>query len=104
MRQYVVEWKLPNVSFKSTTSGSSYRWVLRRAVQFLETVVERLMEAKLARSEQPLLFLRLHLAQYRLQLGEVAECAKAVEAGKEELDSLRDVRSCACPRSLKSDV
>lgn len=61
------------------------------AVAFLEGVIKDLIEAKLPRSEQPLLFLRMHVAQYLLVLGQTKECKAAVEEGKQSLDSMGDV-------------
>lgn len=64
------------------------------AVAFLEGVIKDLVEAKLPRSEQPLLFLRMHVARYLLMLGQTKECKSAIEDGKQTLDSMGDVRPC----------
>jgi len=61
------------------------------AVAFLESVIKDLIEAKLPRSEQPLLFLRMHVARYLLVLGQTKECKAAIEDGKQTLDSMGDV-------------
>ena len=50
-----------------------------------------LIEAKLPRSEQPLLFLRMHVARYMLLLGKIKECKTAVGDGKQSLDAMGDV-------------
>ena len=63
----------------------------RCAVAFLEGVIKELLEAKLPRSEQPLLFLRMHVARYLLLLGQTKECKAAIEEGKQSLDSMGDV-------------
>ena len=55
-------------------------------------VVAKIVEAKLTRSEQPLLFLRMHIAQYKLVQGDLPGTKALIEAGKESLDSLPDVR------------
>ena len=61
-------------------------------------MVEKIVEAKLSRSEQPLLFLRTHIAQYKLVQGDLPGTKALIEAGKESLDSLPDVR---CLSSLR---
>lgn len=61
------------------------------AVTFLNGVITDLIEAKHGRPEQPLLFLRMHLAQFQLALGQLKECKDAVEEGKQTLDTLDDV-------------
>ena len=71
----------------------------RCAVAFLEGVIKELLEAKLPRSEQPLLFLRMHVARYLLVQGQTKECKAAIEEGKQSLDSMGDV-SAATPLLL----
>ncbi len=57
-------------------------------------------EAKLPRTEQPQLFLEMHIAQNQLTLGQAAEAKAAVEAGKETLAGLNDVSvSEGCPET-----
>ncbi|WIA38408.1 hypothetical protein OEZ86_001734 [Tetradesmus obliquus] len=63
----------------------------QQTVEFLQGVAERLKEQKLPRSEQPLLFLKMHVAQQKLEMGAVQECKVMVEEAKAELDSLADV-------------
>jgi len=58
---------------------------------FLQSVVERVKEMKLTRSDQPLLFLNMHVAQQNLEMGQVQECKVLVEDGKEALERLSDV-------------
>ncbi len=60
-------------------------------------VVAKIVEAKLSRSEQPLLFLRMHIAQYKLVQGDMPGTKALIEAGKESLDQLPDVRLCLGP-------
>ena len=67
-----------------------------RAVAFLEGVSTALAETKQPRLEQPVLFLRMHMAQYQLAAGNVDACKAAVSGAKDELDRLNDVR----PRAL----
>lgn len=40
--------------------------------------------------------MQMRIAQYQLQLGSLTECKKLVEAGKETLESLSDVRTNMC--------
>ena len=70
------------------------------AVAFLEGVINDLTEAKLPRSEQPLLFLRMHVARYLLVRGQTKECKAAVEEGKQTLDSMGDVSAASCSEIL----
>jgi 26S proteasome regulatory subunit N9 len=60
-------------------------------LDYLQGVRDKLVEQKLPRSEQPLLFLKMHIAQQRLEMGQVAECKAAVEEAKAELAGLSDV-------------
>ncbi len=56
-------------------------------------VVERLEELKHVKHADAVLYLRMHIAQFKLQLGQVAEVKKMIEDGKDSLDSLLDVRA-----------
>lgn len=60
-------------------------------VAFLQGVSDKLKEQKLPRSEQPLLFLKMHIAQQKLEMGAVQDCKVMVEEARTELDSLADV-------------
>lgn len=55
-------------------------------------VLAKIVEAKQSRSEQAQLFVRMHIAQYQLALGEQAATKALIEAATEELTSLHDVR------------
>lgn len=46
---------------------------------------------KLPRSEEPLLFLRMHVAQAQLESGAVAECKAAVSDGRDALERMHHV-------------
>ena len=50
-----------------------------------------MVETKQPRLEQPLLYLRLQIARIRLEDGDLPSCAKAVDEGRDELESLHDV-------------
>eukprot|EP00891_Asterochloris_glomerata_P005712 jgi/Astpho2/5712/Aster-02950 len=61
------------------------------AVTLLERVIKGLADSTQRVTDQPALFLRMHIAQNRLQMGEVEECKTLVEQGKEQLDKMHDV-------------
>lgn len=59
--------------------------------QFLQSVIDNIKEMKQPRSDEPVLFLNMHLAQHHLECGQVQECKVLVEGGKETLEGLSDV-------------
>jgi len=61
------------------------------ALEFLQGVHDRLVEAKLPRSEEPLLFLQMQIAEHKLELGELQACKALLDEGREALDRLHDV-------------
>ena len=61
------------------------------AITLLEGVIKGLADSTQRVTDQPALFLRMHIAQNRLQMGEVEECKTLVEQGKEQLDRMHDV-------------
>lgn len=63
----------------------------QQTITFLQGVSDKLKEQKLPRSEQPLLFLKMHIAQQQLEMGAVQECKVKIEEAKTELDALADV-------------
>ena len=81
-------------------------------MSYLEGVIGEVEEARQGRTEQPLLFLRMHVAQYQLLLGQLKACQEACEAGKATLDLLNDVRwlplstltPCMLPRHNNSTL
>jgi hypothetical protein len=58
------------------------------AVAFLKSAADKLAEWKLPRSDEPLLYLRMHIAQQQLAAGDVAECKAAIEDGAAALERL----------------
>ena len=54
-------------------------------------MVSGLQAAKAPDSAQPVLYLRMQLAQYELLGGRTAECRAIVDEGVAELDALADV-------------
>lgn len=63
------------------------------AVVFLNGVIQLIVDAKQQRSDQPLLYLKMQIAEYNLVMEQFDECKKEVEEGKEKLEGLHDVRS-----------
>lgn len=61
------------------------------SMSFLESVVVKLKEAKLPRTAEPILFLRMHIAQQHLETSNTAECKSIVDEGTTQLESLSDV-------------
>lgn len=62
-----------------------------KTLAFLQSVSDKLREQKLQRSEQPLLFLKMHVAQEQLEMGQVQECKATVGEARAELEQLADV-------------
>lgn len=59
-----------------------------QALAFLKAALDKLVEWKLPRSEEPTLFLRMNVAQQQLEMGAVAECKAAIEEGAVALERL----------------
>lgn len=60
---------------------------------FLKEVSVRIEESKqIPAMEQPLLYLKMFIAQYQLQMGYEKACKEALESGKIILDNMADVR------------
>jgi hypothetical protein len=57
---------------------------------FASQVLTNVKESKLQHTEQPQLFLSMHIAQYQLAQGQNAETKPALEEAKEKLASLND--------------
>lgn len=62
-----------------------------KAVAFLEDVSERIKETKQPRLEQPLLFLRLQIAQVKLNNDDLPGCTSIIDQGKDDLEAMHDV-------------
>ncbi|EFN57715.1 hypothetical protein CHLNCDRAFT_21334 [Chlorella variabilis] len=58
---------------------------------FIQDVIANLEASKQPDTQQPILYLRMQLAQYALVQGRLQDCKRAFEAGREELDGLTDV-------------
>ena len=63
-----------------------------QAIQFLQDVNKQITESGQRHTEQPMLFLRMHIAEYKLQMGATDDCKTLIEEGKENLDSMQNVR------------
>ncbi|GLC46825.1 hypothetical protein PLESTB_001799400 [Pleodorina starrii] len=61
------------------------------AVDMLASVVGRLEELKQPRTAEAVLFLRMHIAQHKLETGQVQECKTIAEDVTERLGKLTDV-------------
>jgi 26S proteasome regulatory subunit N9 len=61
------------------------------SVSFLEGVVQRLQDLKDPQAAQPALFLKMHIAQHKLDMSDLPACKKMIEDGRETLDTLADV-------------
>ncbi|KXZ53762.1 hypothetical protein GPECTOR_6g679 [Gonium pectorale] len=61
------------------------------AVDLLNSVVTRLEELKQPRTAEAILFLRMHVAQHKLETGALLECKAIVESVTEQLGKLSDV-------------
>lgn len=69
---------------------SKYQPSAKDSISFLEGVVVKLEEMKLARSPEPILFIKMHIAQHHLESGSVSDTKKLVEEGKKSLDEISD--------------
>lgn len=62
------------------------------AVAFLREVIVTIEESKqLGSMDQPVLYLKMLIAEYQLQMGSLLDCKEAVEQGKQLLNILNDV-------------
>lgn len=61
------------------------------AVAFLERVIKQLADATQRNKDQPALFLRMHIAQYKLHMKQEDEAKVMVEEGRTKLDAMQDV-------------
>lgn len=62
-----------------------------KAISFLQAVSKQVTESGQRHTDQPLLFLRMHIAQYKLHMGASDECKTMIEEGKEALDAMQNV-------------
>ncbi|OAY30039.1 26S proteasome non-ATPase regulatory subunit 13 homolog B [Manihot esculenta] len=61
------------------------------AVSYLEGVIEKLRTTKEQHIEEPILYIKMQLAIFKLEQGDQKECKKLLEDGKSTLDSMTDI-------------
>ncbi|XP_077237840.1 26S proteasome non-ATPase regulatory subunit 13 homolog B [Tasmannia lanceolata] len=61
------------------------------AISYLEGVIEKLRATREMRIEEPILYVKMQIAAFKLEQGEQKECKKFLEDGKTTLDSMTDI-------------
>ncbi|KAJ4950149.1 hypothetical protein NE237_026981 [Protea cynaroides] len=61
------------------------------AIGYLEGVIEKLRATKELRIEEPILYVKMQIAAFKLEQGGEKECKKLLEDGKTTLDSMTDI-------------
>lgn len=61
------------------------------AISYLEGVIEKLQATKELRIEEPILYIKLQIAAFKLEKGEHKECKNLLENGKTTLDNMTDI-------------
>lgn len=61
------------------------------AISYLEGVIEKLQATKEQRIEEPIVYIKLQIALFKLEQGDQKECKKLLEDGKTTLDSMTDI-------------
>ncbi|KAK4353784.1 hypothetical protein RND71_025978 [Anisodus tanguticus] len=61
------------------------------AIGFLEGVTEKLHNTKKTRIEEPILYIKMQIALFKLEQGDPKECQKLLDEGKTTLDSMTDI-------------
>ncbi|CAK9200246.1 unnamed protein product [Sphagnum troendelagicum] len=61
------------------------------AIQYLENLIDKLRASGQRRVEEPILYVKMQIAAFKLQGGEQQECKKYLEEGKATLESMTDV-------------
>lgn len=69
---------------------------LQQRLVFLEKVLENLKALRHVKIEEPSLYLRMHIAENKLMMGDAAACKQMMEEGKEKLDAASDVGWGTC--------
>ncbi|KAL2525290.1 26S proteasome non-ATPase regulatory subunit 13B [Abeliophyllum distichum] len=60
-------------------------------INYLEGVIEKLRNTKEMRIEEPILYIKMQIAVYKLEQGDQKECKNLLEEGKSTLDSMTDI-------------
>ena len=61
------------------------------AISYLEGVIEKLRATREQRIEEPILYIKMQIAIFKLEQGDQKECKKLLEDGKSTLDSMTDI-------------
>ena len=61
------------------------------AISYLEGIIEKLRSTKEHRIEEPILYIKMQIAIFKLEQGDRKECKKLLEDGKSTLDSMTDI-------------
>ncbi|KAK4252694.1 hypothetical protein QN277_014438 [Acacia crassicarpa] len=61
------------------------------AISYLEGIIEKIQATKEQRIEEPILFIKLQIALFKLEQGDQKECKKLLDDGKSTLDSMTDI-------------
>ncbi|XP_061982239.1 26S proteasome non-ATPase regulatory subunit 13 homolog A-like [Populus nigra] len=61
------------------------------AISYLEGVIEKLRATREQRIEEPVLYIKMQIAIFKLEQGDQKECKKLLEDGKSTLDSMTDI-------------
>ncbi|KAL9387357.1 hypothetical protein Peur_020481 [Populus x canadensis] len=61
------------------------------AISYLEGVIEKLRATREQRIEEPVLYVKMQIAIFKLEQGDQKECKKLLEDGKSTLDSMTDI-------------
>lgn len=61
------------------------------AVGYLDGIIEKLQATREHRIEEPILYIKMQIAMFKLEQGQQKECKKLLEEGKTTLDSMTDI-------------
>ncbi|KAH7514851.1 26S proteasome non-ATPase regulatory subunit 13 homolog A [Ziziphus jujuba] len=61
------------------------------AISYLDGVIEKLRATREQRIEEPILYIKMQIAIFKLEQGDQKECKKLLEDGKTTLDSMTDI-------------
>ncbi|KAF9689606.1 hypothetical protein SADUNF_Sadunf01G0109800 [Salix dunnii] len=61
------------------------------AIGYLEGVIEKLQATREQRIEEPVLYIKMQIAIFKLEQGDQKECKRHLEDGKSTLDSMTDI-------------
>ncbi|XP_010529236.1 PREDICTED: 26S proteasome non-ATPase regulatory subunit 13 homolog B [Tarenaya hassleriana] len=61
------------------------------AVSYLERVIEKLKATREQRINEPVIYIKMQMALFKLEQGDQKECKKILEDGKSSIDSMTDI-------------